>query len=154
MKFYNCDIYKFKELISNKKLVCFGAGRGLRNFLQYYGSEHIEQCIHCIADNMYEYMEKEIQGDLVTSAGTKHCGKGGKFDQAADDGHDFHDGIAFVGRLEFGQPHGAKRLRCVFLSAHSQIPLSFRLPQRLFPLRSLVRLSRTIAYRHRVAMQA
>lgn len=61
MKFYNCDIYKFKELISNKKLVCFGAGRGLRNFLQYYGSEHIEQCIHCIADNMYEYMEKEIQ---------------------------------------------------------------------------------------------
>ena len=60
MKFYNCDIYKFKKLILDKKLVCFGAGQGLRNFIDCYFDEHIENHIDCIADNNYENMGKEI----------------------------------------------------------------------------------------------
>lgn len=60
MKFYNCDIYKFKELISNKKLICFGAGQGLRNFLDCYHMEHIENYIYCIVDNKYDHIGKEI----------------------------------------------------------------------------------------------
>ncbi len=66
MRFYNCDIYKFKELIQDKKLVCFGAGQALRNFINYYVDENIEKYIYCIADNQCEHIGKNIQLNSVT----------------------------------------------------------------------------------------
>lgn len=54
MKLYNCDIYRFMELISSKKLICFGAGQALKNFLSFFEDFHIENNIVCIADNNSE----------------------------------------------------------------------------------------------------
>ena len=51
MKLYNCDIGRFMELISEKKLICFGAGQALKNFLSFFEGFHIENSISCIADN-------------------------------------------------------------------------------------------------------
>lgn len=54
MRLYNCDIYRFAEFIRNKKLVCFGAGKMLRSFLNDYKEMHIDSNILYIADNSQE----------------------------------------------------------------------------------------------------
>lgn len=54
MKLYNCDIYRFMELISRKKVICFGAGQALKNFLSFFKDFYIEKYIDCIADNNSE----------------------------------------------------------------------------------------------------
>lgn len=54
MRLYNCDIYRFAEFIRNKKLVCFGAGKMLRSFLDDYKEMHIDSNILYIADNSQE----------------------------------------------------------------------------------------------------
>lgn len=54
MRLYNCDIYRFMEFVGNRKLVCFGAGKMLKNFLEDYEEMHIENSILYIADNSQE----------------------------------------------------------------------------------------------------
>lgn len=51
MRFLNGDIQEFRAAVKGKCLVCFGAGRVLRNFLEEYAAYHLEQDILCIADN-------------------------------------------------------------------------------------------------------
>lgn len=68
MKFYNCDIYRFKELVHNKKLVCFGAGKVLKNFISDYAEMHFEKDICYVADNQCEKIGNQIQiaGTMVS----------------------------------------------------------------------------------------
>lgn len=61
MKFYNCDIYRLKELAVKKKLICFGAGRVLKNFIDDYSNIHFEKYIYCIADNNQENIGNKLK---------------------------------------------------------------------------------------------
>lgn len=54
MRLYNCDIYRFMEFVGKRKVVCFGAGKILRNFLDDYKEMHFENKIWYIADNAEE----------------------------------------------------------------------------------------------------
>lgn len=52
MLLVNGDIYKFRKMIKGRKLVCFGAGQVLKNFIEAYQEFHLERDIFCITDNM------------------------------------------------------------------------------------------------------
>ena len=61
MRFYNCDVYSFKEYVKNKKLICFGAGQGLKNFINHYSYMNFEEDIDYVADNMNRKIGSELQ---------------------------------------------------------------------------------------------
>lgn len=58
MKLLNLDLYQLKE--QNKKIVCFGAGKMLHNFLRDYKGLEFEKKIALILDN-----DKNIEGKIV-----------------------------------------------------------------------------------------
>ncbi len=47
----NCDIYHFIKLSKNKKVICFGAGQGLKNFIASYPELKLDKLIYKICDN-------------------------------------------------------------------------------------------------------
>lgn len=51
MKFKKCDIYHLKEMTQKKKLVCFGMGQVLKDFLEDFAFMEFEKTIFSIADN-------------------------------------------------------------------------------------------------------
>lgn len=51
MKFNNFDIYQFKKKLHNKKLVCFGMGQVLQDFLDDFSYMEFEKHISAITDN-------------------------------------------------------------------------------------------------------
>ena len=54
MRLVNADIYKLLELVNRRKIVCFGAGQALTNFLNMYSTLELEDKINCIVDNSEE----------------------------------------------------------------------------------------------------
>lgn len=61
MKLYNCDVYCLKEIVSKKKMVCFGAGRVLKNFISFYRDLHFEEDIDCIVDNNKDNLPNKLK---------------------------------------------------------------------------------------------
>ena len=54
MTLKNCDVYQLKDIIKNKKLVCFGMGKVLHDFVQDFLCMEFEKDIFAIADNKVE----------------------------------------------------------------------------------------------------
>ena len=61
MLLINGTIYQFLEMINGKKLICFGAGQALNNFLEHYADLYLEKKIVCIADNMNSKIGKKVR---------------------------------------------------------------------------------------------
>lgn len=61
MRFVNGNIDDFKTAVKGKKLICFGAGQVLRNFMEEYATYHLERSVLCIADNRYGQMSPQIR---------------------------------------------------------------------------------------------
>lgn len=51
MQLINIDIWQLLEISEKKKIVCFGAGRNLKNFIEDFKGLHIQNKIFCILDN-------------------------------------------------------------------------------------------------------
>lgn len=51
MKLKNCDIDQFYKIIQERPVICFGAGKGLNNFLDLFYEYNIINRIECIVDN-------------------------------------------------------------------------------------------------------
>lgn len=71
MQAVNVDIYQLSEKLKSKKLVCFGAGKMLRNFLNEYEQFAFEKKIALIIDNDEEKSNTKInikneKVDIVT----------------------------------------------------------------------------------------
>lgn len=61
LKLINLDMYQLDERLKEKKLVCFGAGRMLRNFVHCFGKEKLAQKIAFIIDNDSKKQNTEIE---------------------------------------------------------------------------------------------
>ena len=51
MRLINIDIWQLLVIAETKKIVCFGAGRNLENFIDDFKKFHIQNKIYCILDN-------------------------------------------------------------------------------------------------------
>lgn len=60
MKLYNCDVSYLKKIVSKKRMICFGAGRALRNFISFYEKMNFIDNIFCIVDNNNEKLPDKI----------------------------------------------------------------------------------------------
>lgn len=54
----NCNIYQLKKIVNYKRLICFGMGRVLRDFLEDFSSFEIEKHIYAIVDNKINEKDK------------------------------------------------------------------------------------------------
>lgn len=61
MRFMFGDIKGFKAAVKGKNLVCFGAGKVLRNFMEEYAGYHLEEEIVCIADNRSRQIASRVK---------------------------------------------------------------------------------------------
>ncbi len=60
MKLKNCDIYQLKEIAQNRKLICFGMGQVLQDFLEDFSFMEYEKNILAITDNKINERGKHI----------------------------------------------------------------------------------------------
>lgn len=60
MHFKNCDIYQLKKSVHRKKLICFGKGQVLKDFLEDFSSFEYEKDIFAITDNKVNQSGKKI----------------------------------------------------------------------------------------------
>ena len=60
MRLKNCDIYELKKKVQDKKLVCFGKGKVLRDFLEDFKEFEFEKNIYAIADNNIDKNERNM----------------------------------------------------------------------------------------------
>lgn len=51
MQLIDIDIWQLLDLADKKKVICFGAGKKLKNFIRDYESFHILEKIYCVLDN-------------------------------------------------------------------------------------------------------
>jgi len=51
MRLNNCDIYQLKKIVQQKKLICFGMGQVLREFLEDFYFMKFEKDIYAVVDN-------------------------------------------------------------------------------------------------------
>lgn len=54
MKLIDVDVYQLEEKLKKKKIVCFGAGKGMHSFFAFYDRFHFEEKILFILDNNEE----------------------------------------------------------------------------------------------------
>lgn len=65
MKLCNCDIYQLKEIIKEKKLVCFGGGKEFFDFFSDFKELHLERSVYAVVDN-----NKKKVGTMLEAGGT------------------------------------------------------------------------------------
>lgn len=60
MQLINIDIWQLLEISEKKKIICFGAGRNLENFINDFKEFHIQNKIYCILDNDEKKNESSV----------------------------------------------------------------------------------------------
>lgn len=61
MKLINVDMYQLNEKLKQKKLICFGAGQMLKNFMDYFGKAELAKQILFVVDNDKNKQDTKIQ---------------------------------------------------------------------------------------------
>ena len=67
MKLINIDIYQLNEICKTKKLICFGTGQMVRNYLEKVNNLHLEEDIYCFLDN-----DKNKEGTKFSICGKEY----------------------------------------------------------------------------------